>query len=185
MADQAGAERSKQLYGSLKLEDEVRFAAWGEDRGANVVVARVFNLSGPYINKRSSYALACFIADALAGRPIRIRAARPVLRSYVAICELMSVVLGALTAPAGCPIVFDTAGDDVYEMAQIAQVVGNVLDHDRGFDRPALQDGDIDRYVGDGSTYARLRRLIKVTPIGFAEQVRETARYMMECGDLG
>ena len=144
----------------------------------------MFNLSGPYINKRSSYALACFIADALAGRPIGIRAATPVLRSYVAISELMSVVMGALTDPAGSPIVFDTAGDDVYEVAQIAQMVGDALGHDRGFDRPALQDGDIDRYVGDGSTYARLRRLNKVTPVGFAEQVRETARYMTECGDL-
>jgi nucleoside-diphosphate-sugar epimerase len=179
---QPGAERSKQLYGSLKREDEDRFAAWGVDRGAHVVIARVFNVSGPYINKRSSYALACFIADALAGRPIAIRAARPVYRSYVAISELMSVVAGALTGPAAEPIVFDTAGDDVYEMAQIAQVVGNVLHHGRGIDRPALQDGDIDSYVGDGSTYARLRRLNRVTPIGFAEQVRETARYMSGCG---
>jgi nucleoside-diphosphate-sugar epimerase len=185
MADQPGAERSKQLYGLLKREDEDRFAAWGADRGANVAIARVFNLSGPYINKRASYALACFIADALAGRPIRIRAARPVFRSYVAIREMMSVVMGALTQTMMEPIVFDTAGDDVYEMAQIAQVVGNVLHHDRGVDRPALQDGDIDRYVGDGSTYVRLRRLNEVTPIGFAEQVRETARYMSECGDLG
>jgi UDP-glucuronate decarboxylase len=184
MADQDGAERSKQLYGRLKREDEDRFAAWGEDRRANIAIARVFNLSGPYINKRASYALACFIADALAGRPIGIRATRPVLRSYVAICEMMSVVMGALTDTSMEPIVFDTAGDDVYEMAQIAQVVGNVLHHGRGIDRPALQDGDIDRYVGDGSTYARLRRLNEVTPIGFAEQVRETARYMSECDDL-
>jgi nucleoside-diphosphate-sugar epimerase len=184
MADQPGAERSKQLYGSLKREDEDRFAAWGGDRGASVVIARVFNLSGPYINKRSSYALACFIADALADRPIVIRAARPVLRSYVAISELMSVVVGALTDQPAEPILFDTAGDDVYEMAQIAQVVANVLHHDRGIDRPALKDGDIDRYVGDGSTYTRLRRLNGVTSIGFPEQVRETARYMTECGDL-
>jgi UDP-glucuronate decarboxylase len=185
MADQAGAERSKQLYGLLKREDEVRFAAWGADHGAKAVVARVFNLSGPYINKRSSYALACFIADALERRPIRIRAARPVLRSYVAICEMMSIVMAELTGPVSEPIVFDTAGEDVYEMAQIAEMVGSVLHHKGGVDRPALQDGDIDRYVGDGTTYDRLRRLNEVTPIGFAEQVRQTARYMSECGDLG
>jgi UDP-glucuronate decarboxylase len=185
MADQAGAERSKQLYGSLKRDEERRFAAWGESRGSNVVIARVFNLSGPYINKQTSYALACFIADALAGQPITIRAAKPVLRSYVAVCELMSIVLGALTGPVQGPILFDTVGDDVYEMAEIAQVVGEVLHHDRGFDRPALQDGDIDRYVGDGSTYGLLRRLNNVTPVSFAEQVRETARYMSgRGGDL-
>ncbi|MEO7026930.1 MAG: NAD(P)-dependent oxidoreductase, partial [Caulobacteraceae bacterium] len=181
--DHSGPERSKQLYGSLKREDEDRFAAWAEERGAKVVIARVFNLSGPYINKRSSYALACFIADALAGRPIRIAASRPVYRSYVAISELMSVVLGALTDAPAPPLAFDTAGDDVYEMARIAEMVGNALGHPLGHERPALRVGDIDRYVGDGSTYGRLRRLYGVTPVGFIDQVRETARYMAECKD--
>ena len=45
-------------------------------------------------------ALASFIADALAGRPIEVRASAPVWRSYVAIAELMSVVLDWLTARA-------------------------------------------------------------------------------------
>jgi nucleoside-diphosphate-sugar epimerase len=183
MLDNPGSQDSMRLYGEMKLADEARFGAWSDDSGHPVAIARVFNLSGPYINKRSSYALACFIADALAGRPISIRADHPVFRSYVAVSELMSVVFGALTDPPYRPIVFDTAGDDVYEMAKIAQVVGNVLHHDRGIDRPALQDGDIDSYVGDGTTYASLRRLNRVTPVGFADQVRETARYMAECGD--
>lgn len=72
LAGEPGAEDSKRVYGQLKLQDEVRFAEWADRGGRRAVVARIFNLSGPYINKQSSYALACFVADALAGRAITI-----------------------------------------------------------------------------------------------------------------
>ena len=178
--DGASAEPSKQIYGSLKREDEDRFAGWGERSGAAVTTGRVFNLSGPYINKQSSYALACFIADALAARPIRIRSDRPVYRSYVAIAELMSIVFGALTAGRGERVLFDTAGDDVYEMGRMAEVVAEALASELGWKRPTLREGEIDRYVGDGAAYARLRQIHGVTSTGFIEQVRDTAWYMAQ-----
>lgn len=81
LADPAGGPQSKALYGWLKREDEEAFADWARRRGARAVIGRVFNLSGPYINRRSTYALASFIADALAGRPVRVGAGTPVWRS--------------------------------------------------------------------------------------------------------
>jgi len=178
LVDKAEAESSMRIYGRLKLADEQRFAGWAESRGKRVVIARVFNLSGPYINKQSSYALACFIADALAQRPIVIRAVRPVVRSYVAIHELMSVVFGLMTQPGSGFVRFDTAGDRDYEMAQIAEVVREVLCHGAGVDRAALSDQAPDRYVGDGAIYRAHRRRLAVTALDFSGQVRETARYM-------
>ncbi len=180
MAERPEAQASLRLYGRLKLEDEATFADWCQRRRKRAVMARVFNLSGPYINKQSSYALACFIADALAGRPIEIRATRPVLRSYVAISELMSVVFGALTAGDGGPVVFDTAGDDVFEMSEIAAVVGKTLGHGHGVRRSVLTDSEPDRYTGDGAFYRRLRDHFAVQPVGFARQVLETSRFMAE-----
>ncbi len=176
--DDPRAERSKRLYGSLKLEDEERFSEWAAGRGAGLAIARVFNLSGPYINKQSSYALAAFIADALAGRPIRIAARRPVYRSYVAIAELIDVVLGILTGAVEAATSFDTAGEAVYEMGEIARIIDKVLGRELGVARPPMQDGEVDRYVGDGAVLARLRRHIGATSIGFADQVRDTAAWM-------
>jgi UDP-glucuronate decarboxylase len=180
MADDPAAQASMRLYGRLKLEDEANFAAWSTARGRPAVVARVFNLSGPYINKQSSYALACFIADALAGRPIEIRATRPVLRSYVAISELMSVVFGALTDGQAGPVIFDTAGDDVVEMAEIAATVEKTLPGNLGVRRSPLIEPTPDRYTGDGQAYGQLRRRFAVEPVTFAEQVAQTARYMAD-----
>jgi UDP-glucuronate decarboxylase len=180
MVDQPDAAASMRLYGRLKLEDEAAIADWCQRRRKRAVIARVFNLSGPYINKQSSYALACFIADALAGRPIEIRATRPVLRSYVAISELMSVVFGALTDGEAGPLLFDTAGDDVYEMDEIAAVVGEALGHGQGVRRSVLTDSEPDRYTGDGGLYTWLRDHFAVHPVDFARQVLETSRFMAE-----
>jgi nucleoside-diphosphate-sugar epimerase len=180
LADQADAEASKRLYGRVKLADEALFGRWAEDHARRAVIARIFNLSGPYINKQSSYALACFIADALANRPIEIRAASPVQRSFIAISELMSVVFGALTDGERGTILFDAAGDRVYEMAEIAEAVGRRLGAALGVRRPPMTDGPADRYVGDGAVYRSLRARFGVVPVEFETQVDETAGFMAQ-----
>lgn len=176
--DRPQAQASMRLYGRLKLDDEAAFADWSRRRRKRSVIARVFNLSGPYINKQSSYALACFIADALAGRPIEIRATRPVLRSYVAISELMSVVFGALTDGEVGPILFDTAGDEVLEMDEIASAVERTVGPGLGVRRPPLTESEPDRYTGDGAVYRRLRDRLRIEPVAFTLQVEETSRFM-------
>jgi nucleoside-diphosphate-sugar epimerase len=172
------ASAALRLYAQLKLQDEKSIEAWARERGGAAVIARVFNLSGPYINKQTTYALACFVADALAGRAIAIRSTRRVYRSYVAISELMSVVIGALTEDVAGAIRFDTAGEFVYEMADIAEIVRSVINGDLGVERPTLLNEDPDYYVGDGEVYAGLRRALGVEAVGFRAQVLETARFM-------
>jgi 2-phosphoglycolate phosphatase len=179
MVDDPSAQPSMRLYGRLKLEDEAMFAEWADQgSGRRAVIARVFNLSGPYINKQSSYALACFIADVLAGRPIEIRATRPVWRSYVAISELMSVALGVLREGGSGSIVFDTAGDQVLEMGQIAEVVREALGAEATIARSPLDSDAADRYCGDPSVYPTLRSQAGVQPVEFPAQVTTTAAYM-------
>lgn len=176
--DDPEAAASMRLYGRLKRDDEAAFTAWAGARGKRAVIARVFNLSGPYINKQSSYALACFINDALAGRPIEIKASRPVYRSYVAISELMSLVFALLSDRNGGSIGFDTAGDHEYEMGDIARAVIEVLGADVGILRPVVTPSDPDRYVGEGTVYRRLRREMLAEPISFALQIREVAAFI-------
>jgi UDP-glucuronate decarboxylase len=178
MADRPEAQASMRLYGELKLEDEARFSRWSDKSGGRLAIGRLFNLSGPYINKQSSYALACFIADALAGRPIQVAATRPVYRSYVAISELMSIVFGTLTDGEGGSITFDTAGDSVYEMSKIAEAVNAALKTGLGVGRPPLTGDEPDFYVGDARQYQALRDLYEVPPVCFARQIFDTADFM-------
>ncbi len=180
MVDDPNAQASMRLYGRLKLEDEAAFATWAAAPGKRAAIARVFNLAGPYINKRSSYALACFIGDALAGRPIEIKAARPVYRSYVAISELMSVVFGVLTDGKAGSIRFDTAGDHEYEMRDIAGAVIQALGAEVGTLRPIVTPSHPDRYVGEGAMFRRLGRQTFVEPVSFALQIGEVAEFINE-----
>jgi nucleoside-diphosphate-sugar epimerase len=181
MADQAEADAQKRLYGALKLEDEDKFSSWARERGGRAVIARIFGLSGPYINKPGAYALASFIKDVLAQRPIEIRATRPVYRSLVALDELMSVVFGALTDPTPGVTVFDTADEREYEMGDLASGVAEALGHKAGVRRPNIVCASPERYVGDGREYRRLRRRFGVHPISFDDHVRQTAMFMAQC----
>jgi len=180
LGDDTRVPESMRLYGRMKVEDEARFRGWAEEAGARLVIGRVFNLSGPYINKRASYALASFIADALAGRPIAIAARRRVYRSFVAIEELMSVVFGVLTEKEPRIEAFDTAGLAAPEMAGLANAVIDTLSPRLGVRRPELSPEPPDRYVGDGARFAALAETYGVPRLTLAEQVRRTADYMAE-----
>ena len=180
MVGRDGADPNKALYGALKLADEARFGDWAAANGGRCVSARIFGLSGPYINKLDSYALACFIRDVLRQRPIAIRSARPVYRSYVSVTELTSLVLGLLTDEGAGGWLFDTGAKRGYEMGEIAAGLARALDHRHGVTRPPLGEAGEDRYVGDGAAYMALRAAMDVERVDFARQTRETADYMAE-----
>jgi nucleoside-diphosphate-sugar epimerase len=179
MVGQAGADPNKALYGSLKLRDEARFGQWAEQRRKRAVIARIYSLSGPYINKLHSYALASFIADAMADRPIKVRSPWPVFRSYVAVDELMSVAFGLLTDGGAGVTRFDTGGCRGFEMEEIATAVAVALGSRRGVERRPMTEESLDRYVGDPTSYKEFMRAAQVEPIKFTKQIHETARYMM------
>jgi len=167
-------------YGAMKLRDEEAFAEACGEAGTKLVVPRIFNLAGPYINKLEGYALACFIRDALAGRPIAIRANRPVLRSFVPVGDLVALVLALLLDPVAPGATFDTAGEREVEMSELAALVsravaGRALPIDRPRLDPALPP---ERYVGDP---AAMRSLAQGQGIAFApleDQIRQTANYL-------
>lgn len=178
--DQPDASQSLRLYGQLKLADEARADAWARETGGAAAICRVFNLSGPYINKQSSYALASFINDALAGRPIEVRANRPVYRSYVAIRDLMSIVLAFMTAGEGGCARFDTAGQQMYEMGELADLVSRVVGQGGEAERGPLCGAPAEYYIGDNTEQDRLARRFGVKSTDMDAQIEETARFMAE-----
>ncbi len=174
-ADDPAASPAMRLYGDLKREQEERFASWADRTGHRAVIARLFNLSGPYINKHSSYALASFILDALADKPVHIRAPHTVVRSFVAIRELMSLVFALLCEDDTSLVRFDSGGKPM-EMQEIASVVaaqlGNIVD------RPTFAAQPVDDYTGNAVAYDALLARHGIDPVPFAQQVAETVEYL-------
>ncbi len=162
-------------YGALKLEDEIRFSRWAEDTGAALVLPRLFNLSGPYINKLDTYALATLIRATQRGEHMRIRAAHTVVRSYTAVADLLATALWRLSRNQSGAWRFDTAGETEIEIGDLAQLVRQTLGSTSGIERPPRDPVGIDRYVGEGAAYAALLAEAGITPQALARQIVNTA----------
>jgi len=169
-------------YGVLKRRDEVLFSQACQAAGTRLAIARIFNLSGPYINKLDSYALASFLVDALAGRPIAIRAAQRVERSYVHVGDVAALALAALLESGAESVTFDTAGERVVEVGELAALVRDVVGRpDLEIRRPPVDTGrPADRYVGEGAAMSALAGRCGVALLDLPAQIRRTAGYLRE-----
>jgi len=176
-ADDMLTKQAMRLYGTLKREDEDAFAAWAEHRGKTLAIARIFNLSGPYINKLPSYALSSFILNALSGGPVIVRAPHDVRRGYVAVRELMSLAFALLLEQRGEVIRFDSGGDDI-ELGELASAIASRMDC--SVQRPCRDGGPADVYLGDDRNYQRLLDRYDIDRVSLLEQIDETAAFLKE-----
>jgi UDP-glucuronate decarboxylase len=160
-------------YGTLKRLDELTLRAAARDAGAAAIVARVFNLAGPWLLKRG-FAVADLIDQVRAGGDLTIRASRPVVRSYVDVEDLVALLLSL--ADAEQDAAFDTAGEVAVEMGELAQRVAAVLGRPEAVvERAWDPDAEPDRYVGDGAVLHALAAQHGVTLRDLDEQIRRTA----------
>ena len=170
------ASPAMRLYGQMKLDDEVRFATWADENGRRAVIGRIFNITGPYINKHQSYAIANFIMDAVAGRAIEVRAPREVFRAYVAIRELMSLIF-ALMADDKTGVTRFSSGGERLELGDVARAVAEALGGGQVSRAPITEERP-DDYAGDSAAYTALLQRYGITPVPLDQQIVETADYM-------
>jgi nucleoside-diphosphate-sugar epimerase len=169
-------------YGVMKLRDEERFRRLTEELRAPLVIARVFNIAGPYMNKLNSYALSSIIGDILARRSVKLRADRRVVRSYVHVNDLLALVWECLENAFCEQQLFDTTGETEIEIGDLARQALDILGWPEGaIERsPLSPDAVEDRYVGDNTVLSMLTARYGVLFRGLPEQIRDTAAYLAE-----
>ena len=176
-------------YGAMKLQDEKYYSNLAETLQVPLTIARIFNMSGPYINKCHSYALSSMLLDVLNGRPLEIRAAHSVIRSYMHAADIVEMALRAhldRREPLSDP--FDTVGESEIEIEELAYLIVDVLGC-RGHPivRPSRSSQVVDRYVGDPVLMRRLLAKYGMTVIPLRRQIEDTAQYLrntIECRTL-
>lgn len=169
------------IYGRCKLDDERAFEAIGLQYRFPVVSPRVFNVSGPYINKHNLYALASIISACLSNEPISLRATCQVIRSYYSVTDLIGLCCRLMFSGRDKgPVfhVFDTVGTEVVEVGELALRCQALLAPHLTIERPSLRDATADRYVGDATAIREFERNFQITPIGLDQQIKLTADYM-------
>jgi nucleoside-diphosphate-sugar epimerase len=175
---QVGGSPQKRAYSDMKRAQEDRVRAWAAQAGAPLLIPRIFNVGGPYINHVENYALGSFITQALASGVIEIQARQAVIRSYVHLFEFARVLFDLALAGED-HVVFDTAGVEVVEMADLARAVGRALGLDVAIKRPPMSPG-ADRYVGDSPLYQAAAARVLGASIGLDQIIRDTATYMRQ-----
>lgn len=167
-------------YGVQKHRDEAHFVGLAQQVGARICIPRLFNMSGPYINKWPAYALADLICQALDGKTLHIQSPGPVVRSYVHVRDVLELAIASLLAVTiASPIRFDTRGECDVEIAQLAHAVETAL---CGATRSMLRTADATLagsiYLGAAEPMRQLYRQLGMTPLPLAAQIADTAAYI-------
>lgn len=179
--DHQNTSESSVVYGKCKYEDEQIFSETAKKRGYRAVIPRVFNLGGPNINKVSHYALSSIILSCLSKTTIRLQATHPVWRSYYAVQDFLELVFRMIEDPdPDVPTSFDTAGDEVVEIGELAQRCRILLSKNGVIDvvRPFVQKEPNDYYVGTPETIRMLERRYHLTPQSLDHQICQTAGFL-------
>lgn len=120
--DPTDIPEGKRDYAVAKRDAEALIKELGAD-GMNVSIARCFAFVGKYIPRDQHFAIGNFIADGLAGKPIKVKANHLVYRSYMYADDLVEWMMGILVnANSKCPI-FNVGSDKAVSMYELASEV--------------------------------------------------------------
>ena len=167
------------LYGYLKLEEEQEFV---RQLGGRVPVAiiRLFNLSGPYINKERHYVLGSILLDLLGGNRVELLASRPVIRSFVHVADVLNVgMAGALGLISGLDEAIDTAGEVTLEIQELALTAIEQIRPGTLIERPVIDTKlSPDIYVGNGIRFRDSLTELGRVPLSLESQIKDTYNYL-------
>ncbi len=134
----------KRDYAVAKRDAEALIKELGADE-MNVSIARCFAFVGKYLPRDQHFAIGNFIADGLAGKPIKVKANHLVYRSYMYADDLVEWMMEILVnANSKCPI-FNVGSDEALTISELAKKVGSYFGVD--VDSEKLSSPKIDRYI--------------------------------------
>ena len=141
---ETGLVDDKRAYAEAKRLAEARIAMLGST-GVRVAVARCFAFVGAYLPRDQHFAIGNFLGDALAGRPVTVKAQHAVWRSYMHADDLVRWLMQlADHASPACPVV-NVGSDEAALVGDVAQRVARCFD--AVADVPGITETAVDRYV--------------------------------------
>ncbi len=87
---------SKKVYGELKLASETELKKIAQDLDCNLLINRIWSVTGSQMQDHSKYAIGNFISQALSTNEIKITSSDQVLRSYIDAEDLFQICLNEL-----------------------------------------------------------------------------------------
>ena len=145
-------ESSNFLYSDLKILQEEKIKEVCNKTNSNLIIVRIFNLSGSGITKVNEFAISQFINDALNNKEISINSNYLVNRSYCDISQLLNTLVTA--AKNGYTGTLDSTGIKI-ELRDLAKQVIKELESKSIFNAPEVIDGSLsDDYFSESKEYS-------------------------------
>jgi dTDP-glucose 4,6-dehydratase len=114
----------KRNYAVAKRDAEELIRKLGEN-GMSVSVARCFAFVGPWLPRDQHFAIGNFIADGLAGNPIKVKASHLVSRSYMYADDLVLWLMTVLdSSKSDCPI-YNVGSDEEISIFDLADKIAS------------------------------------------------------------
>ncbi|HEX8534128.1 MAG TPA: NAD(P)-dependent oxidoreductase [Allosphingosinicella sp.] len=135
---------TKRDYAEAKRLSEELIAGLGS-AGVSTAVARCFAFVGAYLPRDQHFAIGNFLADGVAGRPVRVQARKAVYRSYMHADDLVRwlMTLAEAASPA-CPI-YNVGSDEAVTVGGAAAIVAARFGVPA--EVPPITDPAVDRYI--------------------------------------
>jgi dTDP-glucose 4,6-dehydratase len=165
-------------YGEAKLACEQRCAEFAQATSGQVSIARCFAFVGPHLPLDRHFAIGNFIADALAGRNIRIAGDGTPMRSYLYAADLAVWLWTLLLSPFGGKDRVRTCNvgsEDAISIHDLARAVADELNPSLQIEiaQEAVPGTPRQQYVPDVS---RAESELGLRPrVGVREAIRRTA----------
>jgi UDP-glucuronate decarboxylase len=152
------------LYATNKINDELYFLELSKKYNFNILIPRIFNISGPFINKPQDYALSNLILQAKANKKIIINANNDVFRSYIHVNNLIDLFFKWLIDDhKETPLIFDISHPNKIEIKDLAKKISEVLKIDCEIISPNYKSQNpSDDYVGGSIKMSSLCKKYKI-----------------------
>lgn len=174
-----GANSTKNdLYGQLKLIQEIEIGNACQEAGSKLITIRIFNLSGSGIRKIDTFALAEFVFKSLKSEDIFIQSNYSVTRRYCDISQLLKLVLCLILE--NRDIIFDTGGIkvEIRELARMTIEKLNSLSTVKSLEINSSVPPD--NYFSESNEFEKLvKRYLKEEPASIDDQIEFTKRTLL------
>jgi UDP-glucose 4-epimerase len=157
-----GTQHSRWAYACSKALDEWLALAYWKEKKVPVIIARFFNTVGPRQTGRYGMVLPNFVAQALAGDPIRVFGSGEQSRCFGHVRDAVEAVLRLIEIPAAVGQVFNVGTEREVTINKLAEMVRDTVGTQSAIEHvpysEAYAEGfeDLERRVPDTSKLAKV-----------------------------
>ena len=171
--------KKNNLYGKLKLEDEEFFSNLAKKIDANIIIPRIFNIGGSFINKHNLYAISDFIVQLLNTKKIVIKANHPVIRSYIHVEDIFKICFSWLLDKKNSSkkIIFDTKNQRDLNLLELSKMIMKIVNI-KGSVISNINNNNADNYLGNSEVQNQICKKYNISISSYEKIILDTFNYL-------